>query len=100
MIGEHALDYAQRGWHVFPCSPSTKAPLIGRDLDSAGNKIAGTGGVKKATTDAALITDWWGRWPSAMIGVACGPRSGIWAIDPDAPKKPGEPDGRANWAAL
>ncbi|MEY9428880.1 hypothetical protein ABH975_004195 [Bradyrhizobium ottawaense] len=100
MTSEYALDYARRGWHVFPCSPITKAPLVGCDLDSGGNKIAGTGGVKKATTDAAQISDWWDRWPAAMIGVACGPRSGIWAIDPDAPKKPGEPDGRANWAAL
>jgi hypothetical protein len=97
---EDALGYAQRGWHVFPCSPITKAPLIGCDLDGAGRKIAGTGGVKKATKDATQIAEWWTNWPAAMIGVACGPRSGIWAIDPDAPKKPGEPDGRANWAAL
>jgi putative DNA primase/helicase len=97
---EYALDYAARGWHVFPCNPLTKAPLVGCDLDAQGNKIARTGGVKKATKDAAQITNWWGRWPNAMIGVACGPLSGIWAIDPDAPKSPGEPDGRANWAAL
>jgi hypothetical protein len=95
-----ALDYARRGWHVFPCRPQTKAPLIGCDRDSAGNKIAGTGGVKKATIDPLQIQEWWLRNPNAMIGVACGEASGVWAIDPDAPKEPGDPDGRANWAAL
>ena len=35
-----------------------------------------------------------------MIGVPMGSRSGVWAVDPDPPKKPEEPDGRAVWAAL
>jgi putative DNA primase/helicase len=95
-----ALDYAARGWSVFPCSPHSKHPLVGCDKDAAGKRIAGTGGVKKATTDARQVEEWWHRWPSAMIGVACGKASGIWALDPDAPKKPGNPDGKANWAAL
>ncbi len=96
---EFALNYASRGWHVFPCG-SLKRPLVGRDRDTAGRKIPRTGGVKKATTDTAQIQEWWSRWRDAMIGVACGPASGIWAIDPDAPKEPGKPDGRAHWAAL
>jgi hypothetical protein len=100
MIGDYALDYARRGWRVFPCSPHTKAPLVGCDIDDAGKKIPNTGGVKKATADALQIEEWWRRWPHAMIGVACGKASGIWAIDPDAPKNPGDADGRANWAAL
>jgi hypothetical protein len=29
-----------------------------------------------------------------------GARSGVWAIDPDPPKKPEEPDGREIWASL
>lgn len=99
-IGDFALDYARRGWHVFPCNPHNKFPLVGCNKDAAGNRIAGTGGVKKATTDAQQIGQWWEWWPAAMIGVACGAASGVWAIDPDAPKKPGDADGRANWAAL
>lgn len=95
-----ALDYAARGWAVLPCSPQTKFPLVGRDKDAAGNDIVGTGGVKKATKDALQIEAWWRRWPHAMIGVRCGSLSGIWALDPDAPKKPGDLDGKANWAAL
>ncbi|MEH2517803.1 hypothetical protein V1279_003376 [Bradyrhizobium sp. AZCC 1610] len=97
---EYALDYARRGWHVFPCSPLTKAPLVACDLDAAGNKIPGTGGVKKATTEPDQIQEWWQRWSGAMIGVRCGGASGIWAIDPDAPKRPGDPDGKASWAGL
>jgi putative DNA primase/helicase len=95
-----ALDYAQRGWHVFPCCTHTKRPLVGRDKDTDGKEIAGTGGVKKATTDIRQIEEWWRCWPSAMIGVACGSASGVFAIDPDAPKPPLNIDGRAYWAAL
>jgi hypothetical protein len=95
-----ALDYARRGWAVFPCSPMSKFPLVGCDKDAAGNEIKGTGGVKKATKNPAQIESWWRHWPNAMIGVACGQASGIWALDPDAPKEPGKPDGKANWAAL
>lgn len=95
-----ALDYAARGWAVLPCSPVTKIPLVGCDKDASGEDIKGTGGVKKATKDLQQIELWWGHWPNAMIGVACGHVSGIWALDPDAAKEPGKPDGIANWAAL
>ena len=99
-LGEFALDYAQRGWHVLPCNPATKHPYVGCDKDAAGRDIPRTGGLYKATRDPQLITAWWLLWPHAMIGVRMGVASGVWALDPDAPKKPGEPDGRANWAAL
>jgi putative DNA primase/helicase len=42
-------------------------------------------GVKDASTDAATITAWWGQWPNANVGIACGPTSGIVAIDIDGP---------------
>ena len=86
-ILDAALDYAQRGWPVFPCRATNKAPLTKH-------------GFKDATTDEATIRNWWGQWPDAMIGVPMGSRSGVWAVDPDPPKKPEEPDGRAVWAAL
>ncbi len=82
-----ALDYAQRGWPVFPCKQSDKAPYI-------------KGGLNSATTDPDVIAGWWQQWPRAMIGVPMGSRSGVWAIDPDAPKKEGDPDGREKWAEL
>ena len=84
---EFALDYARRGWPVFPCKPTDKSPYI-------------RGGLNAATTDQETIRSWWQRWPRAMIGVPMGSRSGVWAVDPDPPKKPEEPDGRAVWASL
>jgi predicted P-loop ATPase len=82
-----ALEYARRGWHVFPCKPSDKAPHT-------------ASGFKDASTDPATIVQWWRTWPSAMIGVRMGAASGVWALDPDAPKEPGDPDGQANWREL
>ena len=58
---EHALYYARRGWPVFPCKPTNKAPFF-------------TGGFHAATTDEETIRKWWGYWPKAMIGVPMGPR--------------------------
>ena len=86
-IVDFALDYARRGWPVFPCRPTNKAPYI-------------DGGLNSATTDVEVIRQWWVSFPRAMIGVPMGSRSGVWAIDPDPPKKDGEPDGRAVWAEL
>ena len=84
---EHAIYYARRGWPVFPCKPTNKAPFF-------------RGGFHAATTDEAKICKWWGYWPKAMIGVPMGPVSGVWAVDPDPPKTLEEPDGREIWAGL
>src|SRR5262245_58087139 len=65
-----ALNYAERGWHVFPCDPQTKRPLT-------------ENGLRDATTDAATIRAWWEQWPYAMIAVRTGSESGIWALDLD-----------------
>lgn len=97
---DYALDYAARGWHVFPCRPGNKAPYVACEKDTNGKEIPKTGGFYKATRDPDVITAWWERWPHAKIGVRMGEESDTWAIDPDAPKEPGNPDGRANWAKL
>jgi hypothetical protein len=96
-----ALDYAHRGFPVFPCNPATKAPLTEPDVDPvSGKKIDGTGGFRKASLDPEKIKAWWNKYPNAMIGIPTGSRSGIWAVDPDAPKPPNNIDGRQNWAEL
>lgn len=66
----HALHYAARGWHVFPLEAGDKIPL------------KGTRGHLDATTDPAVITQWWDRYPSANIGIAVAP-SGLTVLDVD-----------------
>ena len=66
---------------MFPCNPTTKAPLLKGDVDAGGKTIPRTGGVKKASTDAALIAEWWARWPKALIGCATG--VAFWVVDFD-----------------
>lgn len=55
VIGQ-ALAYAAAGWPVFPCKPDQKAP------DTAH-------GFKDATTDPAVIREWWSanRWRNVAI---------------------------------
>jgi hypothetical protein len=64
-----AKTYAGLGWRVFPVD-GYKQPLI-KEWQH------------QATTDPKIIDGWWGRWPDAMIGVACGPASGVAVVDAD-----------------
>jgi hypothetical protein len=57
-----ALQYAEKGWPVFPCTLD-KLPCI-------------EGGFLGSTCDAAQIRRWWTRWPDASIGSATGAVSG------------------------
>lgn len=85
--GRAALDYARRGWRVFPlhtivcgactcgqpeCSSPGKHPLVRR-------------GLYEATTDENLIREWWRGWRRANVGVVTGAESGIAVIDVDLP---------------
>ena len=53
-----ALNYAGRGWPVFPLQVRGKRPLM-------------PGGYHRATTDSDAIRTWWNRWPEANIGIPC-----------------------------
>jgi len=68
-----ALAYAGRGVPVFPCEPGAKRPLT-------------RNGHWDATTDPRAIRRWWGRWPTANVGVPTGSKSGVVVldVDPDA----------------
>src|SRR5262245_20534213 len=81
-----ALVFGKYNVSIFPCDPETKVPIPRRDPDPTGKYprgIPGTGGVKKATCDPIIITQWWNRNPHALIAVAMGPLSGVWVCDVD-----------------
>jgi putative DNA primase/helicase len=85
-LGTEALLCAERGWHVFPCSPKDKKPLNEHGLNDA-------------TLDRTIIERWWRQWPHAMIGVRTGPESNFFAIDLDVDQEKGL-DGIAAFEAL
>lgn len=71
---ESALQYAGRGWHVFPLVPQGKTPLTKR-------------GFKDAATDRQRIESWW-RWkPQANVGIATGQVSRLFVLDIDPAKR-------------
>lgn len=73
-----ALEYAARGWAVFPCLPKQKIPATDH-------------GFLDATTDIDQIASWWTNNPDYNIGIATGKVSGIVALDFDVKKdQPGK----------
>ena len=84
-LGQAALDYAARGWHIFPLIPGSKDPLI--------SKRMGGRGFWDATTDLERIRRWWTVTPDANIGLGL-VQSGLVCIDADTYK----PD--CQWASF
>ena len=64
-----ALDYARRGWLIFPCIPNDKPPAF-------------KGGFYSATTNPATIARWWNAKPY-NIGIRTGACSHLWVVDID-----------------
>jgi hypothetical protein len=73
---EAALLLAERGIPVFPCKQDKSPHYLKPTLEH---------GHVNATTDQDLITEWWDRWPEALIGMPTGSRSGVWVLDEDQP---------------
>jgi hypothetical protein len=69
-LGEAAVEYARRGWYVFPLAVRGKTPVLRR-------------GMLGASTDEGLVAGWWEQRPAANIGVSCGP-SGLLVVDVDS----------------
>jgi hypothetical protein len=98
-LSEAALAYAARGWAVFPlfgvvlaaensgrCEFNVSRCRCGRPgCSRPGKHPLLAHGLNDASTDPAVISAWWERWPWANIGLATGARSGFVAIDVDRP---------------
>ncbi len=65
-----ALYYAQLGWRTVPILAGTKRPPM-------------TAWQEAATTDPAVIRQWYATWPDAGVGIATGPGSGVFVLDVD-----------------
>lgn len=70
-IKDQALYYASLGLAVLPLKP----PRI-PGQKKPGKEPMTAHGVKDATTDRAVISQWWDNCPDANIGIATGSRSG------------------------
>ena len=93
---EAALEYASRGWKVFPCHQADKYGVCSCDNEkcvwpsnqNAGKHPRTQNGYKDATLDEDQIRLWWKKWPTAPIGLACAP-SGLLVLDID-PRNDGD----------
>lgn len=88
---EHALDYAKRGWHVFPAPPGEKKSY--KSAEYSGGRQWG------ATTDELEVRRDFRRWPSANVGIVTGPKSDFFVIECDTPEGH-DVDGIASLEAL
>ena len=66
-----ALDYAARGWHVFPLAPRSKVPL------------KGSSGFRDASTNPATLRRWFGQGYPYNIAIRTGLISGLLMLDAD-----------------
>ena len=78
---EHALKYASIGWNVFPCNNSSDGDKSKKPLPCFPDYKWGEC-FSRATTDQALIKEWWTKYPNALIGIGCG-NSGLSVVDLD-----------------
>src|SRR5262245_43266202 len=85
--GVAAIEYIDRGWPVCPWRQrgNKKFPLTKH-------------GHKDATTNAAVVTAWWRRYPDAIPAIRLGADVGVVGLDYDPDEfEPGAPDPFATW---
>jgi putative DNA primase/helicase len=101
---KHAIEYAKRGWFVFPTRERPSKPFT--YITKSGKektKILPVkspyykGGFMNATLDIEQIKKWWNRYPEAGIGISCG-ASNLVVVDIDVHNK--NVNGFDNWMKL
>jgi putative DNA primase/helicase len=80
-----AQELARQGIPVFPCNWD-KTPLCRWK--------------EAATSDAGAVRELWRQHPGALVGLPCGQRSGLFALDADVDKETGAPIGEQSLGAL
>jgi hypothetical protein len=80
-----ALEYAARGWSVFPLHTPVSGGCSCRNTkcNSVGKHPRTKNGLLDATTNEAQILRWWSQWPDANIAIRTGGDSGLLVIDVD-----------------
>lgn len=75
---EIALDYARKGWFIFPAPPGQKMSCVSGD-NTNGNRWG-------ATVDPKEIKAYFTQFPHANIGIAMGVLSHLWVSEADTPE--------------
>ena len=80
-----AIEYARRGWAVFPVhSVRDGHCTCGRsDCEHPGKHPRTRHGLNDASTDPDQIRRWWEQWPFANLGIPTGQESGFFVLDID-----------------
>lgn len=76
---EAALEYARRGWPVFPArlANGAKIPWLDHRAEDCPNGVGGCG-YKHATCSEQQIRKWWTEKPDAWVAVSC--EGAGWAV--------------------
>lgn len=81
------LDYAAHGWAVFPVHgiADGECSCGARECSSPGKHPLTRRGVKDASTESQVVSEWWSLWPRANVALVTGSASGVVVIDVDPP---------------
>jgi len=81
---DEALNYARRGFYIFPCREKPGSPFIrnGETVTPTEKTPYVAGGLNSATLDEDQIRSWWKMWENALIGINAG-KSGLFVVDID-----------------
>jgi len=96
---EAAIEYARRGWRVFPLWPPAKHSTADAEVCTCSNpngcgnagkhpitdwELGLVKGVHSASNNVEDVERWWRKYPDANIGIACGKESNLLVFDADS----------------